>query len=77
MDLNLDQEFSEFFYEPMAGEIEQAAVKAIEEVETKSSRRLPELWTRVISIDVDDLKNIKSFPMATDLLMAEALLEND
>ena len=45
MEINLDNEFSEFFYEPMAGEVEQAAVKAIEEGETKSSRRLPELWT--------------------------------
>jgi len=73
MDCNPDDEFSEFFYEQITGAVEEVAVNASGEGDTKSSRRLPEQWSRVISLDADDLNNVKSFPIATDLLMADGL----
>jgi len=38
---------------------------------TKSSRKLPEVWTRVISVYGDDLGQVKPYKTATDLLIAD------
>ena len=36
---------------------------------TKASRKLPEVWTWIISIYGDDLTKVKPHPIATDLLL--------
>ena len=73
MNFNLDEELSEFFFEPVGGEVEHAATNTQDLAETKTSRRLPELWTRVISINVDDLERVRTYPIATDLLVADGI----
>jgi len=34
---------------------------------------LPEQWTRIISIDYDDLEHFKTYSIASDLLLAEGI----
>jgi len=46
-----------------------SVVNAEVEEGTKKSRRLPELWTRVISISTDNLTDLKLYPISTDLLI--------
>ncbi len=34
---------------------------------------MPEMWIRVISLDTDDLENLRVFELAPDLLLANAI----
>ena len=42
----------------------------------KGSRKLPEQWTRVISLSHDNVQNLETFSIETDLLMA-SVIENE
>jgi len=42
----------------------------------KGSRKLPEQWTRVISLSHDNVQNLETFSIETDLLMASEI-ENE
>ena len=45
-------------------------------ISKKGSRRLPEQWTRVISLSHDNVQNLRTFSIDTDLLMASEI-ENE
>ena len=69
--MSSEDELSEFMKDPL----ERANAESVDdpvETETKrKTRKLPDLWTRVISMDSDDLVNLKMHPLATDLLLRE------
>ena len=47
---------------------------SIGSVKSKRGRKpLKEQWTRVISLDKDDLSNLRTFELAPDLLLANAM----
>ena len=53
---------------------EDAAVSVnSQSVKSRGRPRIQEQWSRVISVDVDNLENLKTFPLATDLLLADGI----
>ena len=42
-------------------------------VKSRGRPRIPEQWTRVLSLDRDNLENLKTFQLAQDLLMADGV----
>ena len=69
MNLTTEEEISEFVADP----VEQLDADSLEEAkltETKRGRRaIPEAWTRVISMSTDNLNNLFTYPISTDLLV--------
>ena len=61
---------SEFVWNQDELDAEQEGVVVEHEGQvTKTSRKLPEVWTRIISIYGDDLTKVKSYHTSTDLLL--------
>ena len=48
--------------------VKEQLSKAMTSSTTKTSRRLPELWTRIISVHLDDFKTTVLAPIEQDLL---------
>ena len=75
---DLDDEHSELVNEPpqiLANDDDEE--QAVGVVTKRSRRKLPEQWTRVISLSHDDLFRLKQHPIATELLLAEGYQEPD
>ena len=71
MNLNQEEEHSEFITDPVE-RVDQESVELDKGSDTqKKSRRLPELWTRVISISSDNLTDLKVYSIASDLLLEQ------
>ena len=71
MNLQLEEELSEYPWDPVAREaVNQVDEDEALEGQSKKSRKLPEQWTRVISVFGDNLDQAKAYSTATDLLMA-------
>ena len=69
--MDIEEEISEFVQDP-AERQEQESVEEIKQGEGKrGAKKQPELWTRVISIDKDNVAFPRLFPLATDLLLKE------
>ena len=66
MNIDLDQEISEHPWDPVLA----ANQPDINPTENRGRRRVPEQWTRVISVHHDDLSTIKPVALADDLMMA-------
>ena len=68
-----DDELQEF-PAPDEGEVDLQA-SSISSVKSKprGRPRIPERWTRVISLKDDDLEGLKVYELATDLLLGAAL----
>ena len=64
---DLDQEISEHPWDPLQAANQPDADPAV----TRGRRKLPELWTRVISVHHDDLNTIKLVALADDLKLAK------
>ena len=64
-----DDELSEFMKDPLERANAESVDDPVETETKKKTRKLPDLWTRVISMDSDDLVNMKMHPLATDLLL--------
>ena len=64
---DLDQEISEHPWDPLQAANQPDADPA----GTRGRRKLPELWTRVISVHHDDLNAIKPVALADDLKLAK------
>ena len=71
MNFTTEEEISEFVADP----VEQLDADSLEEAkltETKRGRRaIPEAWTRVISMSTDNLNNLFTYPISTDLLVEQ------
>ena len=53
---------------------EESINLSIKTVKSKRGRKLmPEMWSRVICLGADDLKNLRTFELAPDLLMGNAM----
>ena len=64
-----EEDISEFVRDPME-RLDQESVEETKGTDTqRKSRKLPEHWTRVISLSTDNLNNLKIFPISTDLLV--------
>ena len=61
-DFELEQEISEHPFDPA----QAAQMPDVNPVETRGRPRLPELWTRVISVHHDDLTAIECVVIAND-----------
>ena len=69
MDLNIEKEISEFVTDPKERE-DQESVEQDKGTDTqKKTRKLPKLWTRVISVSKDKLDDLKAYSIASDLLV--------
>ena len=69
----VDEEIEEFpAQDPDPVDLEQSSVSSISS-KIRSRRRIPECWTRVISIENDDVKSLKTYVLATDLLVGAGL----
>ena len=64
---DLDQEISEHPWDPVLAANQPDA----HPTEIRGTRRLPERWTRVISVHHDDLRTIKLVTLADDLKLAK------
>ena len=64
---DLDQEISEHPWDPLQAANQPDADPAV----TRGRRKLPELWTRVISVDHAALTAIKPVALAADLKLAK------
>ena len=53
---------------------EESLDKSVDSVKSKRGRpRVPEQWSRVISLSTDSLENLKTFELAPDLLLSNAM----
>ena len=70
-----DDEFTEFDHDQR----EPAARTEIQPdgqiIAKRTRQKIPEKWTRVISINHDSLIDLKNFSIASDILMNEGILE--
>ena len=66
MNIDLDQEISEHPWDPY----EAANQPDANPTENRGRRRVPEQWTRVVSVHHDDLSTIKLVALADDLMLA-------
>ena len=66
INIDLDQEISEHPWDPY----EAANQPDVNPTENRGRRRIPEQWTRVISVHHDDLSAIKLVALADDLKLA-------
>ena len=67
---NLEEELSEQFWDrPHRPEV--AAEEDQDEIggQVPSTRKLPEVWTRVFSVYGGDIGNVKAHPTSTDLML--------
>jgi len=71
MNLNIDEEISEFVLDPKERHDQDSVEEDKDKGTKRGAPRLPEMWTRVISFSTDNLQDLKIFPMATDLLVKE------
>ena len=69
--MDIDDECSEFVKDPIDQIDEESVTGAPEESKAPRSRKLPEMWTRVISFTSDNLQELKIFPISTDLLLEQ------
>lgn len=70
MDPDIEEEISEIEVNPYQRNIIEEMQVQEPPKETRGRKKLPELWTRVISLSSDRLDNVRTFSIATDLLMA-------
>lgn len=69
MNIDPDEEISEFVKDPME-RLDHESVEEAKSVGTKRGRRtIPEAWTRIISISTDNLNELQIYPISTDLLV--------
>ena len=66
MNIDLDQEISEHPWDPVLA----ANQPDVNPTENRGRRRVPEQWTRVVSVHHDDLSTIKPVALADDLMLA-------
>lgn len=53
---------------------EESLDKSVDSVKSKRGRpKVPEQWSRVISLSTDNLENLKTFDLAPDLLLSNAV----
>jgi len=71
MNLNIDEEISEFVKDPKERHDQDSIDEDKDKGTKRGAPRVPEMWTRVISLSTDNLHDLKIFPMATDLLVKE------
>ena len=71
MNLDIDEEVSEFVRDPKERHDQESLEEEKKEETKRGARRIPEMWTRIISFSTDNLQDLKIFPMATDLLVKE------
>ena len=69
----VDEEIEEFpAQDNDPAELENSSVSSISS-KPRGRRRIPECWTRVISMENDDVESLKTHVLATDLLVGAGL----
>ena len=70
LNFNIEEEISEVYWNKQGDQEDLPHEEADPSgAATKSSRKLPEVWTRIISVYGDDLSKVKPHKTATDLLI--------
>ncbi len=67
-----DEELTEFVQDPVEQEVIEE--ESVEKSESRGRGRpkIPDQWTRIISMDKDKLEDLPAHPIAPDLLLAAA-----
>ena len=63
MELDQDDEISEFIHDAVDGATFESVSNADEHEHQRASRRLPEMWTRVISMTHDRLDKLQNYTL--------------
>ena len=69
--MNIEEEISEFVQDPIQRQEEDSVEEPKKGDGKRGAKKLPDMWSRVISIGTDNLEDLKVFPLATDLLLKE------
>ena len=72
-DLSDDEEMTEFLQDPNDQEDEEEVSIEYDTLNKRGRKRIPEKWTKVITLSTVDIHNIKTYEIASDLLMAPNL----
>ena len=70
MELDLDDEISEFIVDAIDAVSFETVSDAADHERQRVSRRLPEMWPRVICMTYDRMDQLKNYTVAQELLMA-------
>ena len=63
-------------YEPPPEDVPASLNNSTASVKSKRGRKkIPDMWTRLISFSDDDLENLRVFELAPDLLLGNAMKE--
>ena len=65
----MEDETSELARDPVDRNDNEAVEDQEARVENRGRKKIPDQWTRVISLSTDNLNESKIFPIATDLLL--------
>ena len=61
MNLDIDEEVSEFVRDPKERHDQESLEEEKKEETKREARRIPEMWTRIISFSTDNLQDLKLY----------------